>query len=143
MVYPQYASRNRIHKLACPWQADRIGFLYSWLARGIQASAQTGSLLAPRSILQQNILRYSKNCLESNDEIAEMKRKFRSMSHQIEVQSSLFGAVLSRFTSEACRQSRAIPRDVLVDGQCIIDSRLHSSYRALLLMSLPWNRRYL
>merc|ERR1711937_328785 len=27
---------------------------------------------------------YSKNCLESNDEIAEMKRKFRSMSHQIE-----------------------------------------------------------
>merc|ERR1719324_1036086 len=27
---------------------------------------------------------YSKNWLESNDEIAEMKRKFRSMSHQIE-----------------------------------------------------------
>merc|ERR1719324_892580 len=27
---------------------------------------------------------YSKNCLESNEEIAEMKRKFRSMSHQIE-----------------------------------------------------------
>merc|ERR1711904_81343 len=27
---------------------------------------------------------YSKNCLESKDEIAEMKRKFRSMSHQIE-----------------------------------------------------------
>merc|ERR1711937_464591 len=27
---------------------------------------------------------YSKHCLEGNDEIAEMKRKFRSMSHQIE-----------------------------------------------------------